>query len=296
MRRVVAMLLLCCALAPAQAAVRVYVMLSEDAPAYRAVAAALEAGLPDAGVSVGFVDAPVPAEAALIVSVGTRASERAIAAGGARPVFATLVPAATWRQLAADAGPVPATALYLDQPVRRHAALVRALLPPVRELGVVLGPASAGLASELQSAAAGFSIRIHRSDITSPDAVGDAVVAVLQRSEALLAVPDPVVYNRYSVRAVLLATFRLRRPVVGFSEAWVRAGALGAAHSTPDQLGTELASMVDAWLAVRGPLPQARHPESYTVTVNRQVAFSLGIYLPTDAALLERVRALEASP
>lgn len=295
MRRLLVMLMLFSALAPAHGAVRVHVMLSDDTAPYRAAAAALVQALGSVPVSTGLAADPVPVDATVLVPLGIFAADRAIPAAAGRPVFATLVPAASWERLTAGTSEAQETALFLDQPLQRHAALVRTLLPPVRELGVVFGPSSSALAERLQAVGTRFSIRIHGATVSDPSEVGDAVVEALQRSEALLALPDPQAYNRYTVRAVLLATFRLRRPVIGFSEAWVRAGALGAVYSTPEQLGTELAGIVSAWAAERGPVPEARYPSQYSLSVNRQVAFSLGINLPADPVLLERVRALEAT-
>lgn len=293
MRRLFATLVMCSALAPAHGAVQVHVMLSGGDAPYRAAAAALAQGLGVVPVSTGLAAEPVPPEATILVPLGMLAAEHAIRSAAGRPVFATLVPAASWERLSARAEAVNATALYLDQPLERHAALVRALLPPVRELGVVFGPSSGALTARLHEVAARLSIRVHGAVVADPEDVGDAVVTVLQRSEALLALPDPQAYNRYTVRAVLLATFRLRRPVIGFSEAWVRAGALGAVHSTPEQLGGELAGIISAWTSERGPVPEARYPSRYSLSVNRQVAFSLGLHLPADPVLIERVGALE---
>lgn len=296
MRRLLVMLVLCSALAPAHGAVRVHVMLSADTGPYHAAAAALQQALGSVPVSTGLAPEPVPSDATVLVPLGMLAADRAISVAAGRPVFATLVPAASWARLTAGTAGTHETALFLDQPLQRHAALVRTLLPPVRELGVVFGPSSSALEARLQEVATHFSIRIHGATVADPAEVGDAVVAVLQRSEALLALPDPQAYNRYTVRAVLLATFRLRRPVLGFSEAWVRAGALGAVYSTPEQLGNELADIVSEWAAERGAVPEARYPSQYSLSVNRQVAFSLGINLPADPVLLERVRMLEATP
>jgi hypothetical protein len=52
--------------------------------------------------------------------------------------------------------------------------------------------------------------------------------------------------------------------------------------------------MVVTWLEDRSALPPPAKPETYTLSVNRQVAHSLGISLPTDELLLRRLRELEA--
>ena len=285
------------AVAPAWAAPQVHFVLSDDAPAYRAVADAARAAFGTQAVTtVGAVTDPVPAESAVIVTVGTAATQRWAGSDDPRPVVATLVPAAAWAEIVPLAAP-NRSAIYLDQPLARQVALVRVLLPPLRELGVLFGPSSAAVRPELAAAAARFGVLVNEHQVGIGEELNGAVTQVLRDSEALLALPDQQVFNRYNVQSVLLASFRLRRPVVGYSESWVRAGALAALYSTPTQLGTEVAGSIMHWLPTGGPLPPAGPAAGYALAVNRQVAFSLGLNLPPDAVLLQRLRALlEAAP
>lgn len=275
---------------------RIHFVLSDSAPAYHAVYEAARGALGDrAAITAGDAGDPVPAEAAVIVTIGTRAANDWAGSDDPRPVFATLVPAAAW-QAAVPPGAVARSAVYLDQPLARQLALVRVLLPPLRELGVVYGPSSHALRVELTDAAARYGIVVNEH-VAEPDTgINGAVVQVLRDSEALLALPDQQVFNRYNVQSVLLESFRLRRPVIGYSASWVRAGALAALHSSPAQLGTEIAESVAGWLATGGPLPPSRPSERYTLSVNRQVAVSLGLHLPPDAVLEQRLRAALEDP
>lgn len=283
--------------APADARPTVHFVLSEVNGPYQAVFVAARDVLDgQATVSVGALEDEVPDAAVAIVAVGTAAATRWAGSDEPRPVFATLVPAAGWQALVRG-DPALRSALFLDQPVARQLALVRVLLPPLRELGVVYGPTSVARRSEMLDAAERFHLFINAHHATSIEDSDEVFMTVLRRSEALLALPDSAVFTRYNVQSLLLTSFRLRRPVIGFSESWVRAGALAAVHSTPSQLGTELGEAIAAWLPDRGPLPASRPPALYTLSVNRQVAFSLGVNLPPDAVLQQRLRALlDAAP
>lgn len=288
MRRTLASLLLIAAWGAADA--QVHVLLSQrDAPYESAGRAAAAAAGP--GATVGIVGEPVPAAARMVIAVGMAAADAAVR--GERPVVATLVPEAGWRSLPTGAAH---TAIFLDQPLARQVALVRAVLPPARELAVLFGPASRGTEPALQQAARRWNFRVHAATVDDFQSANGELSGLLRSSEVLLALPDPSIYNRYTVQSILLATFRLRRPVIGFSEALVRAGALAAVHSTPEQLGTEAGSTAAEWLQGSGPLPPAAHPRQFTLSVNRQVAFSLGISLPPDAVLLQSLQAAEDAP
>lgn len=278
--------------APAHARPVVHFVLSEANGPYREVFVAAHAKLAThATVSVGTPDDEVPDAATVIVAVGTVAAMAWAGSEDPRAVFATLVPSAGWQSLVRG-DPARRSALFLDQPLARQLALVRTLLPPLRELGVVYGPASVARRSEVLDAADRFHLFINAHHATSSTDIDDAFLTVLRRSEALLALPDSAVFTRYNVQSLLLTSFRLRRPVIGFSESWVRAGALAAVHTTPTQLGQELGETIVAWLPDRGPLPDSTTPTQYTLSVNRQVAFSLGLNLPPDAVLQQRLRTL----
>ncbi len=275
----------------------VHFVLSEPNGAYREVFVAARDALGDeATVSVGALDGEVPDAVTAIVAVGTAAATEWAGSDDPRAVFATLVPSAGWETLVRG-DPARRSALFLDQPLARQLALVRVLLPPLRELGVVYGPASVTRRREVLDAAERFHLFINAHHAASSAEIDDAFLTVLRRSEALLALPDSAVFTRFNVQSLLLTSFRLRRPVIGFSESWVRAGALAAVHTTPSQLGTELGESIAAWLPDRGALPASGTPTRYTLSVNRQVAFSLGLNLPPDAVLQQRLRALlEAAP
>ncbi len=283
--------------APAHARPVVHFVLSEPNGPYHAVLVAARDALdPHATVSASALDEDVPDTATAIVAVGTAAAVRWAGSDDPRPVFSTLVPSAGWQRIVGDQSE-RRSALFLDQSLARQLALVRVLLPPLRELGVVYGPSSVARRAEILDAAGRFHLFINAHHSTSSADIDDAFITVLRRSEALLALPDSAVYTRYNVQSLLLTSFRLRRPVIGFSESWVRAGALAAVYTTPTQLGTELGETLVAWLPDRGPLPPSGTPVRYTLSVNRQVAFSLGLNLPPDAVLQQRLRALlDATP
>lgn len=272
---------------------RVHFALSSEAAPYMELVEAAVAELEGLAEVDSAPLGPVPDDAEVIVTVGVAAAQALIRTDDARPVFSVLIPAATWRMLHDDPAR-PRTALFLDQPFQRQVAMVRALLPPVRDLGVVLGPVSASMHQDLLDAAQAHGLRLQAARIEEADETLAAMTAVLRRSDALLALPDPMVFNRYTVQGALLTGFRMRRPVFGFSEAWVTAGALASVHSTPAQSGSELGGLIADWLAEGGELPPPAKPRLYTLSVNRQVAHALDLALPTDALLQQRLRELEA--
>ena len=96
---------------------------------------------------------------------------------------------------------------------------------------------------------------------------------MLNDSDVLIALPDPIVFNLRTTRNILLSTYRKRVPVIGFSKSYVKAGALAAIYSTPEFIGKQTGEIITD-LAVKSslnnkllPLPHS-HSKYFTISVN----------------------------
>jgi putative ABC transport system substrate-binding protein len=106
---------------------------------------------------------------------------------------------------------------------------------------------------------------------------------VLEDADVLLAVPDSQVYNSSSIQNILLTSFRAKVPLVAFSPAYVRAGALLAVHATPAQIGVQAATIARGVLQGKALSPTPLYSQDFMVTVNDHVARSLGLTLDAQA-------------
>jgi ABC-type uncharacterized transport system substrate-binding protein len=266
----------------------VVVVLSDDSAPYQEVYQALRARL-DGGahdVSRVYADAASAAslgEAQLAVAVGVRAAEALALVPARPPVLAVLVPRAwylkTGRARLADGGHA-VSAIYLDQPLERQMRLVRLALPDARRVGVLLGADQAGLAGELADAARAQGLTLVPQTLAADERLVRPLESVLAGADVLLAVPDPAVFNRHTAQSLFLTSYRYRVPVLGYSQSLTRAGALLSLHSSPAEIGRQAAETVDS--ALQGPtvrLPAPAYPAYAGVSVNEQVARSLGVGL-----------------
>lgn len=248
-----------------------------------------------AGVQVRVVSSAGDASSSdirLVIAVGSSA-QQAIAAQPARPqVLATLAPRATYERLFDKAGRT--TALYLDQPKERQLGLLTLLPSAPKSVGVVFSSGSSLPIASLRAAAGRLGLRLVEVPVTPERDVAAAVQEAASQAEFLLAHPDPGVFGPQTIQNILLTTYRARVPMLGFSPAYTRAGALLSLHSSPAQLAEQAADMAKQTLQ-SGSLPAPQYPRDYEVSVNRQVARSLGIDLPAEGALVERLRQKERS-
>jgi len=232
----------------------------------------------------------------LIVTVGATAARIVLEHADLRtPVLATLLPRVTFEAMQRSArSPYGrrATALFLDQPLTRQLDLLRIALPGVQRIGAITGAEGGIDPQRLRSIAESRQLTINAESVERETELYPALERVLADAQAFLAIPDAQVINSATAQNVLLTSFRFRVPVIGYSAAYVRAGALLAVYSSPAQIGTEAGELARA--AARGAAAAAsKHPRYFSVAVNRQVARSLGLSIEEDAALRDRLQRLE---
>lgn len=241
----------------------------------------------------GFARAGRP-EARAYLTLGVEALREVLKANVREPVVSALIPKSALDAAASEFGRRSAlSALYLDQPLSRQLALMRLALPDAKRIGLVLGPESM-----VQQAATVAALKAHGMEAVvgianSPGTLFSGLKPALEDTDALFALPDSLVFNNATVPSILMTTYRARIPLVAFSPAYVRAGALLCVYSTPAQIGAQAASMLHGVL--RGASVPSQYPQDFSVRVNDSVARSLGLALKEET-LAEQLRRQEKKP
>lgn len=224
-----------------------------------------------------------------IVAVGVRAMRTAAAWDGVPPVLNVLVPRTSFEKTLAESGRLRRrtqfSAIHLDQPLARQLNLIRLILPGKTRVAALVGPDSAQLLPRLRPAIARAGLEIASDEIAAEAEIIPALSRLLATADVLLALPDTVVFTRDTARSILLTTYRHQKPLIGFSQGYVNAGALAAVYSTPEQIARQTAELLRALPPGRAALPSPVAPTDFSVAVNRSVARALGLDLPSDAAL-----------
>lgn len=289
--------------ASAAGTVSIWVALSETGGAHAEAAEALRAELDQAQpgriewriAHWSLFSGPKP-EPQWVVAVGTAAQRgmQELFAGDPTPppLLAILVPRLAFERIA---DPVrlrggSLSAVFLDQPPARQLELIRLALPAVRNVGILVSVESKAHGSGLEKAARERGMRLATS-LVGQEGLFPALQSLLAEVEVLLALPDPAVFNSQSAANILTAAYRRQVPLVGFSPAYVKAGALLALYSTPAQVGMRGGEVLRQTLPGK-PLPPPQWPREFAVAVNQDVARSLGFALD-QSQLGEQLRQRE---
>jgi ABC-type uncharacterized transport system substrate-binding protein len=265
-------------------------ILADDSAPYREFAGSLQKNL-QSGWKIAYTDnnlRPTDRQPVdLIVTAGSGALRTALAANPKIPILATLLPEYSYKAALLEARSPPlVSAIYLDQPARRQARLLRLLFPEVRSVGLLVSDQSPQQITPFRSAMVLQRMQLLTEQVSSEAQILPALENLLARSEVLLAIPDALIYSRSSIRPLLITAYRFQRPVIGFSAALAKAGALAALYSTPAQIGRQAGTLI----STQGTrLPSPRPPTEYSLTINQSVADAFGLRLPDETDLLQKL-------
>ncbi len=248
--------------------------------------ALLRKALPDlevmrAGIGNGAIPSNVSGGRTLLVSVGLTAARKA--AEYNVPTVNTLITRRSFDSLKAIYTSVHSS-IYLDQPVNRQLQLVKSALPSRNKMTVLIGRESQPLADEITQHAEQLGIELRVLNVDGESAIDELFGAELLAEDTLLLLPDPEVVNRRTVKPLVMGSYRQGIPLVGYSQALVKAGALMAVHSSLPALEKQLLEVTQKYFKT-GVLPDSGYADSFAVSVNYQLARALKISLPSEASL-----------
>ena len=182
------------------------------------------------------------------------------------------------------------SSLSMTQSVCQQFLLIRLLNVEWKNISVLLSKPNALVSQELKTCAAQYKLTLQLVVISKYVNIIDALNATLKNSDVLLALPNPSVYNAKNIKSILLTTYRHRVPVIGFSESFVRAGALAAIHSSTKQLAKQIAELIIEHYSNEKIKKQHLYPKYFDITINKNVAKALGIVTPDRKVLIDKLK------
>jgi len=233
-----------------------------------------------------------------IVVAGVSAAEKlaGVDVDGAQVIY-TMMPLSSYRWLRDNtllSGTGRHKVLYIDQPVHRFVSLAKEAFPHIKSLGFLHGDVSAVYVDELKNELAAEQIELVDGRLIPRKKGSGDLKSIFAKSDALLLLPDPHLYNRRSVQKVLLASFRYKRPLISYSESFVKAGALLGLFSTPRDIGMDTADLAMCRdEKCRNVASTGFYPKHFSVLVNSAVARQLGIKIKSSEELQGYLEAVD---
>lgn len=229
----------------------------------------------------------------LIIAMGSRTSKALLDSDNDTPMLSLLMPenlALGFAQLYPQKKQWHS--LLINQPLERYFHLISALLGKQADTGLILGTLSEQLQVDYQKAARSTGHTLQVANIQQTEQLTESIKFLSQRSDVLLMSTDPEIYNKNTIRSILLSSYRHRLPVIGFSKSLTHAGAIAAIYSEPEQISQQAVKI--SLQILRGETAEKTYsPEDFSVSVNFQVARSLGYRFISEDAIIQLIKAYE---
>ncbi|PVY78114.1 hypothetical protein C8D92_102150 [Tamilnaduibacter salinus] len=223
-----------------------------------------------------------------VVTLDANALDRVLDHSSSAPVLALML---TRRQFERRAQTTdrPLTAIFGNPPLIRQALLGREILPQSSRVAVLAQSGRAGQYEGLLERLRHYDMEAEVFTVSGPDRLVATLNRALQYGDFLLGTTDPAIYNRQTIKPILLTTYRNSRILIGPEKAFVRAGALASTYTSMKTYARIAATRLREWGA-QGGMGDSDYPDDFLIRYNRQVARSLNIPLPEKADVIKALR------
>lgn len=230
----------------------------------------------------------------LIIAMGSKTSKSILDAKVSAPVLSLLMPRhlnKSFKKLYKEKKNW--SSLIIDHPIDRHFNLISSIMGKHKKTAVLLGPYTKEHKKALNSAAKKTKQRLITELINDPENISSSLKRLSNNADVLLTLPDPVIYNKKTIRGILLTSYRKKLPIIGFSKAYVKAGAIAAIYSKPEQISQQAANISNDFLKSKAFKQRVYYPDDFSVALNRKLARSLGINMKSNSAIVKKIKKAE---
>lgn len=293
----VGLLLVCTNLKAAES----LLLLSGDSPTYESVASTIISQGPAIHIDTSYPSHLTKnAEQHLspykiIISVGSKATEFAMQYGRENStILSTFIPSLQFHRLSEKYSNriaekhISTTAVFLDQPMQRQLRLASLIKPNLEKLGFTLGPNSERILPELKKSAEDMGFSLSYQTLALSDNPIQRIQPIIDDSDLFLVIPDPSTFNKTTAKWLLYMSLRSKVPLLAFSHNYVKAGAVAACITTPEDIGRYTAEQLH--LIERGATPPPTYSPYFKIVTNPKVARQLGLSISTAENLQRQIQ------
>ena len=221
----------------------------------------------------------------LYVALGQKAVQAVAAQGSKAAVINAYLTEEQYLELKIDRRH---TSVLLDQPLPRYLAFCKFILK-IDSIGM-LSTRESDPDLEKMPILRKVDLDVKQYRIDDKNKLLPVLRQLLRENDALLMLPRQAIYNRESLKGVLLTSYRTSKPVISYSPAHVKSGALASIFSSPVDIGRHLALLTNQHLhGAKKSGPAFEYARFYSINTNPRVARALGLSLPSIEKLREQL-------
>jgi len=230
----------------------------------------------------------------VIITVGPKAFKSVVKEKITHPIIAINIYKIDYDNILSKAKyKIKATAIFQDPDPAEQMRLVKGLIGKGAKVGVILGTGEEKQAELLKSKATQVGLILEVEYATTANDLRKSLIRLLSRNvEAIYAVPNRSIYNPRKpiiLTNVMLTAYKNGIPFVGFSEDFVRAGAVASIFYNPQHVAGRTSEILNKLRHTTKPIEPSR-PRNFNIVVNQRVARRLNYYKKDPNDFLTSIR------
>jgi len=141
--------------------------------------------------------------------------------------------------------------LTLTQPACRQVLFIRKLAPGWKSAAIITSKTSSKQIDAIRQCARQYGLTLRTYHAGNEKELLIRLVEAVEQNDVLLALVDVVVYNSRSIKNILLTAYRHRKPVIGYSNSLVDAGAVAAIYTSAEDAGMQAAEIIQEYFSAQ---------------------------------------------
>lgn len=230
---------------------------------------------------------------ALIITVGEDALTKAIRLYRKAPKLATLISPLEYEFITTKQNSENVSAIFHQAPVMRQMLLFKELYPTGRRIGILLSPRERNKVDVLKNIAFKLNLILEYEIVTESDNLSKALLKVINRSDALIATNSRSIYNRSTIKSILLTLYRHNKFLLGADKNFIKPGSVATTYTSMQQLVDETTDIVNLFFQRNQTLPKPSFSKRFNVEFNKDVARSLNLEIKPDDHYTDVIQATE---
>jgi ABC-type uncharacterized transport system substrate-binding protein len=228
------------------------------------------------------------------VAVGSAATRSVLQYRQSQPLLAVMLTRSAYLALSKQSNnPSTFSAITLEQSPARHIALAQVLLPNARVYGLPAGPKEQSVLDEYLHVLEKIDVFPQHKIIAKESQAAKSIEYLLEDGEVIIALPDAPLMKANTAKWLLYMSYQHSVPVIAFSNAYVKAGALAAVYSEPEHYGEQMVQWFEQYFSTRNsPESTYIYPHEFSVSINSWVAKSMNIPVADQQIITDQVKAL----
>jgi len=211
----------------------------------------------------------------VILTLGSKAAKSIEEVEGAQKVLHAVVPASFYK----DNKHKSHKLLLLDQPIDRQLIILDELIGENKTIGVLYSDKTTEINDKIIKSVEKNNLSFKTYYIDSKEKIGEKLKEIFNEIDAILIIPDKDIYNRISLKEILLTGYFNKTPFIGYSKAIAKAGALASIYTDKENISHDTATLVVKLLDGK-TIPDASYPSEYKLIINKQIQDSIQYSIP----------------